>query len=332
MSNPFLSLKTRSGQGSISLSDVSTQSPVLSYQYPLKLIAPSTVFVPANPEVPIHTVFLLTYGGGIVAADCIGLSITLPPSSRLLLLTQGSTKVFKTPCANIVSRQDLCVQIGPGAALCYLPDPVQPFAESAYEQTQMFELMGVEALDEYIGANLCVCDWMSEGRTARGERWDFWRYCSKTEVFATVANVKQRLLLRDNVVLDRGQDNASEESLASRMDELGVYGTLFLRGPMFKGLADFFMTEFTSLPRIGARNWDDADQRSLSPDEAWSASRQAQERANGVLWTASSVRGFGLVKFGAKQVEGARVWLRDMLIREGSVEQQFGEKALLCLR
>jgi len=38
------------------------------------------------------------------------------------------------------------------------------------------------------------------------------------------------------------------------------------------------------------------------------------------------------VKFGARQVDGARQWLGDMIRQEGSVEKEFGHQALIGLR
>ena len=324
MSNPFAPSSSKPGHGVIHLRLLPPKNPVLqtcSYQYPLKLIAPSPLTI---NDLIIHTVFLLTYGGGLVAGDTITVSLRLEAHTHLVLLTQGSTKIFKCPSADVVSRQHTVVDLEAGAALCYLPDPVQPFENSCFEQKQIYTIPD--------GANLCVCDWVCQGRTARGENWRFYKYTSKNEVWLSEdGGGKKRLLLRDNVLLEEGSAK-KPASFVSRTDNLGVFGTLIIRGPLFEKLGKYFMAEFGALPRIGARNWDgvvDDDTDDIETKRKW---RQKQEVKDGLLWTAASIRGFVLVKFGAKEVEGVKKWLATMLKAEGSVERIFGEGALLCLK
>ncbi|KAF2425742.1 UreD-domain-containing protein [Tothia fuscella] len=324
MISPFAPSSSQPGHGKILLSLLPPSIPILqtcSYQYPLKLIAPHALTI--NNHI-IYTVFLLTYGGGLVAGDALNLSIHLDPNTRLVLLTQGSTKIFKTPSRELVSRQYTRLFVDQGAGLCYIPDPVQPFKDSCFEQVQIFEVPE--------GGSICICDWVCQGRTARGENWHFYKYTSKNEVYLTDKETgKRRLLLRDNVLLEDGTTN-DPLSYANRIDSLGVFGTLILRGPLFEKLGKYFMAEFAILPRIGARNWDgDVDDETDLVDVKRKR-RQRQETKDGLLWTAASMRGFVLVKFGAKEVEGVKRWLGVMLRTEGSVETLFGEGSLLCLK
>jgi urease accessory protein len=324
MTSPFPDSTSQPGHGKILLSLLPPKTPILqtcSYQYPLKLIAPTPLTVNNNV---VHTVFLLTYGGGLVAGDELDIKTHLDPHTRLVLLTQGSTKIFKTPEAGIISRQKMIVDVSDGAGLCYLPDPVQPFENSAFEQTQVYNVPD--------GGSICVCDWVCQGRTARGENWQFYKYTSKNEVWLSPKDGgKKRLLLRDNVLLEDGRSN-DPSSFADRIDKLGVFGTLILRGPLFEALGKYFMAEFAVLPRIGARNWDGDVDDETDHVEVARKKRQKQETKDGVLWSTASIRGFVLVKFGAKEVEGVKKWLSWMLRREGSVEKLFGEGSLLCLK
>jgi urease accessory protein len=268
---------------------------------------------------------LLSYGGGIVAGDKIDLTIKLDPYTRLNLLTQGSTKLFCTSDPKVLSSQYTTIEIGSGAALCYIPDPVQPFADSAFEQRQMYRLRGADA-------SLCVCDWVCCGRAARGERWSFWRYGSRNEIFDVRDEKKPRLLLRDNMILQPGSDAGA--SVAAKVEDSGVFGTLILCGPLYESVGKFFLEEFEALPRIGNKNWDDtkADAPTRETLKGRRLHRQEQGLKDGLLWTAAHVRGFVMVKFAAREVEGARRWLREMLIDEGSIEHNLGERALLCLK
>lgn len=330
--SPFAKSTSKPGHGSIVVEILPPDTPVLkavSYQYPLKLIAPEPLPPPdyiseADTARLVHTVYLLTYGGGIVAGDSIDLDVQLDTKTRLLLLTQGSTKIFKTEDARIISHQRMNVHLKEGAALVYLPDPVQPFAHTAFSQSQLYHLDNGQG-------SLCVCDWVTSGRSARGENWDIFEYKSRNEVWSTeTATGKKRLLLRDNLILDK--HGRTDMHLSTRMDGFSVFGTLIVRGSAFASLAKFFLEEFEALPRIGGRNWGDAVQPELSHKERWRKERLDRENQEGVIWSAANVRDFVLVKFASTEVEGSRTWLRDMIKEEGSVLHAFGERALLCLR
>jgi urease accessory protein len=335
--SPFGTSTSKPGHGSIILEILPPDKPVLrtvSYQYPLKLVAPDPLAPPsygrkadhdagaATPSL-VHTVFLLTYGGGIVAGDSIDLDVKLDSSTRLILLTQGSTKIFKTPSPKLVSRQHMNIHLKHHSALVYLPDPVQPFAHTAFSQSQIYHM-------EKEQGNLCVCDWVTSGRSARGENWDIYEYKSRNEVWAVDDAGKKRLLLRDNLILD--QHGRTGMPLSSRMDSYSVFGTLIIRGPIFSLLSKFFLDEFEALPRIGGRNWGDVVQPELQAHEQRRSDRQHRENADGLVWSAANVRGFVLVKFASREVEGSRNWLRDMIKEEGSLLDTFGERAILCLK
>ncbi|KAI5201768.1 UreD-domain-containing protein [Aureobasidium subglaciale] len=346
MRNPFPPTDSVPGHGRVHLALLPPGTPVLqtlTYQYPLKLISPTPVTITPSADNDsshqVHTLYILTYGGGIVAGDTITLHLDLDATSRLLILTQGSTKIFKTPTPSTLSRQDMNIHLKSAAALVYLPDPVQPFAQSAFEQTQRFY---VHHQPDAPNASICVLDWVCQGRKALGENWDFFKYSSKNEVWLVDGSREHRgpndsrLLLRDNVTLD-ASDKAIQTSLMRRMDGLGAFGTLILYGPVFANLATFFMDEFKAIPRIGGRKWDTSDEaddaiRDLEPLVMKRKARQKQETSDGLLWTAALIRGCVVVKFGAREVEGGKRWLRSMLDTEGSVPAHFGDRCLLCLR
>ena len=95
------------------------------------------------------------------------------------------------------------------------------------------------------------------------------------------------------------------------------------------------MSEFKALPRIGGRKWDSGSESGEEDTDASfvrRATRHRQETIDGVLWSAASVRGCVVVKFGARELEGGRRWVRSMLVEEGTVVREFSERALLCLR
>lgn len=297
----------------------------ITFQYPLKLISPS----PSSSQKSV-LVFLLTYGGGLVGGDQVNLTIDVKPKAKLTIVTQGHTKIFKSPTRQVITRQSLHVTIDDGAGVCLLPDPVQPFEGSVYEQCQKFYVAE--------GGSICLLDWVSAGRTARGEDWDLRAWSGRNEVWSAQSNCKPRLLLRDNVILERETPDSTIQYLRKKMNGMGIFGTLVLRGPMMEALAAFFMSEFAALPRIGARDFRSQDRKEkddkldVSREQAWRYSRLIQEKEDGVLWSAARVRGCTVVKFGARTVEGGRNWIGSMLKENGSIASSFGEDATMCVR
>ncbi|RPB29920.1 UreD-domain-containing protein [Terfezia boudieri ATCC MYA-4762] len=291
------------------------------FVYPLKLISSS------EPTDKCLTIFILSYGGGLVSNDKISLKVVLEENVKLCLLTQGSTKVFKLRPGDVLTTQAMTVGLAPHSALLLLPDPVQPFGASVYSQTQTFNLPKDNT------ASLIVLDWVSEGRTARGEKWELKKFSSRNDVFQEghedLPNGK-RLLLRDSLILQ----GEGLESLNSRMDSLSCVSTLIIRGPRFTNLASYILERFELEPRIGnggkGWNWDKNSQ-----DEG------SKSQFRNILWTAASVRGFVLVKVSAKELEEARRFLRDLLLQGRSavdtqdpvpdIVREFGVGSLRCL-
>ncbi|EGS18686.1 putative nickel ion binding protein [Thermochaetoides thermophila DSM 1495] len=330
MNSPFPKSSSSPGKGRIVVRlgpDGSTSRlETCTYQYPLKLITPMR---PSQTKSAL--VFLLSYGGGLVAGDTVNLSIDIQPGARLSVVTQGHTKIFKSPTPDVVTRQTLTAEIASSAALCLLPDPVQPFEGSVYEQLQVFKVAR--------GGSLCLLDWVTQGRAARGEHWSFVRWTGKNEVWMVDGDGSdgERLLVRDSVILDCKQVHSQIPALRDAMHGMGVVGTLILRGPLMKPLGEFFLAEFAALPRLGARDWRSeeakkAEEEKMSPHERWRAERIQCEKENKLLWSAASVRGCVVVKFGSPEVEASQRWLGSMLAKEGSIARHFDEQAMMCLR
>ncbi|KAK4203297.1 UreD urease accessory protein-domain-containing protein [Triangularia verruculosa] len=303
------------------------------YQYPLKLITPLR---PSETESTL--VYLLSYGGGLVAGDHVNLKVDVRSQAKLSMVTRGHTKVFTTTSPEIVTRQEMRVSIASEGALCLLPDPVQPFAGSVYEQKQVFRM------EE--DASLCLLDWVTQGRIARGENWSFVRWIGRNEIWTAPPDEgdgeakleKDRLLVRDTVKLDSDKPHPELPLLRDSMHGAAVMGTLLLKGPLMKSLGEFFLAEFATLPRIGARDFRSeaakqaAEMAKMSPREKWRAERLVMERENKLLWTAAKVRGCVVVKFGARSVEAGRLWVGSMLQEEGSISSHFGDHALICVQ
>ncbi|KAL6700088.1 UreD domain-containing protein [Trichoderma pleuroticola] len=328
MTSPFPKSTSRPGDGRIVvrlLPAGGSGLETIGYQYPLKLISPSPTVAQKSA-----LVFLLSYGGGLVGGDGVNLTIRVHHGSSLSLITQGHTKIFKSPSPEVVTSQRLQVQIDEDAAVCLLPDPVQPFEDSVYEQVQVFNLGNQ--------ASLCLLDWVTQGRVARGENWSFKSWKGRNEVWTQGSDPaqKERLLIRDNIILSQGGSQPVGLPLKDTMHKMSVLGTLILRGPVMAPIGDFFMREFAALPRIGSRDFrskedQERDSKDMPEFEQWRLRRIDMERQQSVLWSAAQVRGCVIVKFGAASVEAGRSWIGSMLAREGSIAAYFGDSALMCV-
>ncbi len=194
---------------SLIVNQVCGQSAVLS----ARSVAPVRILVP-RPRGTSVWCFGSSLGGGLVAGDQTRLEIDVGPASRCFWGTQSSTKVYRNP-HRLPCRQDLTASVAARAVFVCLPDLVQLFADSTFEQQQSFSL----AAD----ASLVLLDGLSSGRSACGERWAFNRYCSRVEI-----RVEGDLCYWDTLRLD-----SSDKSIAGpqRLGRFNTLSTLILIGP-----------------------------------------------------------------------------------------------------
>ena len=183
----------------------------LSFTFPLKLICPSTSSRNATLDLntrdaavagetetndasaakAVSALYIVGYGGGLVSGDSVDLDVDVGSGCTLVVLTQGSTKVFKTRSTNPTrgvstasfsapraradaeAASDQATTVGEGmtrqgfrflvrknSTLVLLPDPVTCFASARYDQTQRFDLRCRTS------SSAIVLDWITPGRTA----------------------------------------------------------------------------------------------------------------------------------------------------------------------
>lgn len=127
---------------------------------------------------PIAALYVAGYGGGLVSGDTVHLDVDVGSKALLLLLTQGSTKVFKKRRADPLSRpsssqnlatvaeaqqppsrQTMRFIVRPEASLFVLPDAVTCFENAEYEQVQRIDLRDPDT------SSLVLLDWYTAGRT-----------------------------------------------------------------------------------------------------------------------------------------------------------------------
>ena len=134
---------------------------------PLKILSPKV-------EADYSTAILSSYGGGLVAGDCARLRVRCGREAKLFLGTQAFTKVYKTTEGQ-VARQELAGHIEAGACVVSLPDPVVPYADSAFVQEQVWHLDA--------GASLVLLDGGTAGRGERGEQFHYSSYTSNISIY-----------------------------------------------------------------------------------------------------------------------------------------------------
>ncbi|KAJ2716303.1 hypothetical protein H4R19_000725 [Coemansia spiralis] len=202
--------------------------------YPLKIITPLAAQTgpPAGgPQLHPAVGYLLTYGGGLVHGDIISVHVHVEAQVALVLLTQGSTKVYRTrggrskqqPAEGAQTVQTLEIAVAPGALVCVLPDPVTCFENAQYSQRQRVRMSST--------GSLVLLDWMTSGRMSRGERWCFHRYFSVN----VVCDCDGRLAVRDALLLDNPGP--------LRDMDVDAFAYLLVLGPATATVADVFRTE-----------------------------------------------------------------------------------------
>ncbi len=160
-------------------------------------------------------VFLSNLGGGLVDGDHIDLDVEAQPESTVLLGTQASTKVYRSPNG---CSQHTSLRVAAGAAVVFVPDPVVCFEGAHYAQSIHVTL---EA-----NASVVLFDAYTCGRAARGERWQFSKLSSRVDV-----DREGRSLLVDATTLD-----AAHGEISRRMGRFLAMATLVAIGPRFADL------------------------------------------------------------------------------------------------
>ncbi|KZT60875.1 UreD-domain-containing protein [Calocera cornea HHB12733] len=255
----------------------------LSYQYPLKLLSPRTVV-----DGPVATVYVLSYGGGLVSGDRIDLEVDVGERCSLLMLTQGFTKVFRARGKTIsdpgsdgaITRQRLSATVRSESLLLLLPDPVTCFARSSYSQIQTFDL----APD----GSAIILDWFTSGRMSRGEVWELDRYRSVNEVQIDGKRVARDVMLLENLVPGR---------VKSRLAPYGCYATVFLFGPAVQPVLKSLRVEYDTIQQM---------QLGAPEPFIWSLSPLEKGKA-------------GILRCAGKETETVRVWLRTALAEVGKL-------------
>ncbi|KAF8230675.1 UreD-domain-containing protein [Tricholoma matsutake] len=258
----------------------------LSSTYPLKLLAPRIT------RGRVAVVYLLTYGGGLVGGDRVNLSTEVGSHSILVVLSQGSTKIFKTRPGQrlasvpqsahpLITTQNMTFHVKPEGALFMLPDPVTCFKSASYSQKQTFHLSR--------DASLVVLDWFTSGRKTMGEDWAFSRYYSVNEVWAGGKRIaKDIVLLEDKEVYSR-----VPRTLGNRLAPYSCYAMVILYGPLVQAVIGAMVAQYDRISVLKAKG---------PPEMLWSLTPMVSEEGD-----------WAVIRVAGKETEMVKKWLGQAL-------------------
>jgi urease accessory protein len=223
----------RNGTAALHVARVRERSTVISAwaRSPLSLLTPRA----RGESVWAYT---SSYGGGMVQGDETRLELKLDSGARCFLSTQASTKIYRNPARRACSHE-FQAELDADSLLILAPDPVQCFAESSYEQRQTFRLAET--------ANLVLVDWLSSGRSARGERWAFRRYASKNQIYRG-----NRTILLDSVTLGNELGDINNRFRSGRFNCLA---TIAIVGPGLREFAATVLEAIGNAPAVRDANF-----------------------------------------------------------------------------
>ncbi|KAJ3565464.1 hypothetical protein NP233_g7612 [Leucocoprinus birnbaumii] len=277
--------------------------------YPLKLLSPRAY------ERAVAIVYLLSYGGGLVAGDRVELDVELKDGCKLLVLSQGSTKVFKTrpgqrlaSIKNFIEKattssddslttQRIRYTVHPKSCLFLLPDPVTCFRSASYDQIQTFHI----APD----ASVVILDWLTSGRKALDEEWVFTRYYSENEVY-----IGGKRWVRDVMLLEADAEGHSNDmslgplprrSLGERLSPYSCYAMVILYGSQVQTIIDNLRARFEAITVF---------KRRVPEDLLWSFSPIG---VPGLEGSAGAAAKGAVVRVAGKETEQVKGWLKEAL-------------------
>lgn len=180
-------------------------------------------------------VYPVNYGGGLVAGDSVGLDITIDEDCCVMLTSQSTTKVYSSE-NGLTSKQTLNAVVKDGALFALVQDPVTCFANARLQQIQNFYLTSE--------SSLIMMDWLTAGRIARDERWDFTLSQITNSIY--VDNV---LYFRDSVRLG----NSLSLTMRENMGDYNIVACCILVGRYLDSLINEIHNELSQCSSYGTK-------------------------------------------------------------------------------
>ena len=150
----------------------------------LSFTAPYKIMMPFEKENGGIQIMPLCASAGIMAGDSQEFSYHVKEGADLEVLSQSFEKIHKMDEGS--ASRTIEVQVDKNAALYYYPQPVIPFAQSAFDSK-----MTIHLEDET--SKLFLLEIISCGRNAHEERFQYRRFSSKVLLYRG-----EKLIYRDN--------------------------------------------------------------------------------------------------------------------------------------
>jgi urease accessory protein len=107
--------------------------------------------------------WLVNPSGGLVGGDHVSVEVQLHAQTHVLMTSPSANRVYRSLSEPAV--QEVCLSVGPGARLEWVPNVTIPFAGSRFRQSIHVDLAP--------GATAVLWDAIASGRVAMQERWAF---------------------------------------------------------------------------------------------------------------------------------------------------------------
>ena len=157
----------------------------------LSFTAPYKIMMPFEKENGGIQIMPLCASAGIMAGDSQEFSYHVKEGADLEILSQSFEKIHKMDEGS--ASRTIEVQVDKNAALYYYPQPVIPFAQSAFDSK-----MTIHLEDET--SKLFLLEIISCGRNAHEERFQYRRFSSKVLLYRG-----EKLIYRDNTRYEPGK-------------------------------------------------------------------------------------------------------------------------------
>ena len=162
-------------------------------------------------------------GGGLVDGDAVALDVSVDAGATAVVTTQASTKVYKG-----TSQQRTHVTVAGDGAVLVVPDPIVPYRDATFAQVTRVQLART--------STLVMCDVLTAGRVAYGERWNATRLDSTLRI-----SIDDALVLHDRILL--------AGDVAAHMQRFTALATAVLVGPRIADLAAAQLAALAAIKR-----------------------------------------------------------------------------------
>lgn len=177
-----LSLKAGVKEGRTFLKDA-------AFTAPYKIMTP---FVKPDGSIQVMPLYA---SAGIMRGDCQEFSFEAEEGASLEVLSQSFDKIHKMDGG--YAKRTITCQVGKNAAFCYFPQPVIPFAGSAFDSS-----LEIHLADQT--SRLFLLEIITSGRKAHGECFSYRRFSSRVSIYRAGS-----LIYRDNTWYEPARMNLS---------------------------------------------------------------------------------------------------------------------------